>query len=306
MIETARPLALASIAAVCFAASQVTVKRGLVGTSIVAGVLISLTTAMVTVGATVALDPPHSIDPQGSLLFAMAGLAAPGISRWAATTGIYRLGPSISVPITQATRPVLAVTGALLFLGEELSALRAVGLVGILAGGWELSRSREDARTMSMGALEGEVESAPTPPRFRPGIIFPLLAGAAYASADLVVKSALSHQSHPRFGALVGMAAALIAWGVAMILVPSVRRRIKVSNDAGWFVLSGVLAGLATISLYTALEAGQVTLVSPISATQPLAVFVLSRLLLPSFERLHLATLLAGTAVVLGTILIST
>lgn len=306
MDETFRPLAFALMAAVGFAASQVTARRGLVETSIVSGVLISLTVAFVIIGSSVGMDPPDSVDPKGLWLFALAGIAAPGVSRWAATTGIHRLGPSISAPITQAARPLLAVAGALILLGEQLSAQRGIGLVAIVAGGWELSRSRAEARTMGMGSFEGDVNKGGNGrPVFRAGIVFPLVAGGAYATSDLVVKTALNHLSHPRLGALVGMATALIAWGIGAIFIPGIRRQLKVGRDFGWLILSGALAGLATNSLYSALEAGDITFVSPVLASQPLAVFIFSRLLLRSLERLDASTIMAGSAIVFGTTLIS-
>jgi DME family drug/metabolite transporter len=300
----------ALLAAICFAGSQVSVRRGLVQTPIISGVLISLFTALVVIGLSVAIDPPDQFDALGIGLFALAGLAAPGVSRWAATTGVHRLGPSIAVPITQGTRPLLAVAGALLFLGEAMTLQKLVGLLAIVAGGWELSRSRKDARSLQLGSLEGSVveEASLTQRlfRLRPGIAFPLLAGLSYAASDLVVKEALSHQEKPRFGAMVGMASALLIWSIFAFSTPPLRRQLHVGNDFWWLILSGMLAGLAIISLFTALNLGDVTVVSPITASQPLAVFVFSRLLLRDLERLHASTVLAGCSIVVGTIVIST
>jgi len=70
-------------------------------------------------------------------------------------------------------------------------------------------------------------------------------------------------------------------------------------------VLSGVLAGTALLCLSTALRRGDVTLVSPVLASQPLMVFILSRLLLRDLERLQMATVLAGCSIVAGTLLVA-
>lgn len=302
------PEVFALLAALCFAGSQVTVRRGLVHSTIITGVLISLSTALALIVIAVLLDPPDEVNGHGLLLFALGGLAAPGVSRWAATTGVHRLGPSIAVPITQGARPLLAVGGALLFLGESLTIQKLVGLVAIVAGGWQLSRSREDARSLGLGSIEGPVEEMTRSQsifRVRPGIVFPLLAGLAYAGSDLVVKEALNHLDHPRLGAMVGMATALVAWSAATLLASPLRKQVHVGRDFGWLVVSGILAGLAIINLFTALDNGDVTLVSPITASQPLAVFVFSRVFLRKLERLHASTVLAGLSIVVGTITIS-
>lgn len=298
----------ALLAAICFAGSQVTVRRGLVHSSIISGVLVSLSTALVVIVIAVLFDPPAEVTADGLALFVLGGLAAPGISRWAATTGVHRLGPSVAVPITQGARPLLAVGGALLFLGESLTIPKLVGLVAIVAGGSQLSRSREDARSLGLGSIEGPVETATRSQRIfrlRPGIVFPLLAGLAYAASDLVVKEALDHLPHPRFGAMVGMASALVAWSAATLLAPPLRRQLRLGRDVGWLVASGVLAGLAIINLFTALDLGDVTLVSPITASQPLAVFLFSRIFLRKIERLNASIVLAGCSIVVGTIIIS-
>ena len=296
----------ALLASTCFAGSQITAKRGLVSTSVIAGVLISLSTALVVLTVSVAFDPPREVNLTAVGFFAAAGIAAPGISRWAATTGIQTLGPSIAVPITQGARPLLAVIGAMLFLNESLDQQRAIGLIAIVAGGLVLSRSRGEAQSLGMGSLEGTIEQNTRAQRlFRPGIAFPLVAGLAYATSDILVKAGLDRLSDPSFGALLGMGTALLLWLIVAGVSPAIRRRVHVGPHRAWLVLSGVLAGLALLSLFNALERGNVTLVSPIIATQPLAVFVLSRLLLRDLESLHLSTILAGTSVVIGTIIMS-
>ncbi|MPZ68548.1 MAG: EamA family transporter [Actinobacteria bacterium] len=293
-------------AATCFAASQVTVKRGIKETSIVSSVLISLTVALGVISISVVFSPPDEIRLDGVVLFALGGLAAPGISRWAATTGIHRLGPSIAVPITQGARPLLAFLGAMAIFGEAPSLQRGLGLLVIVAGGWELSRSREDARSLSLGSLEGPVEeAAPSARFFRPGLFFPLLAAGMYATSDLVIKEAVTRLEHPRFGALVGMSTAVLLWMLGALFIRPIRRELHVGSDVGWLLISGVFSGLALISLFSALDKGDVTLVSPLVAAQPLGVFLFSRILLKKVEDLHLSTVLAGSAIVVGTIIVS-
>lgn len=302
MIDPPDSAIYALIATLCFAGSQVTLSRGVVYTSVVSAVVIGLTASLVVIGLFLIFDPPRSFDGTAVLLFVLAGLAAPGISRWAATSAVQRLGPSIAVPMMQGARPLLAIGGALLFLNEELSLQRLVGLLLILAGGWQLSRSREDSQPRDTLPLGVEAANSRTSRRrFRPGVLFPIGAALAYATSDLLVKNGLNHLAHPQLGAFVGITSALFLWGALFIFVSRFRRQWEVRRDCGWNIVSGIFAGLALISLFSALEHGEITLVSPIIASQPLIVFVLSWLFLRKIEKLQGSTVIAGCAVVLGT-----
>ena len=293
----------ALLAAVAFAASQVTIRRGLVHTSVIAGVLISLSCALVSTGVFVIINPPGPLDLTAVILFGIAGLAAPGISRWASASGIHRLGPSVAVPITQGARPLLSVAGAVLLLNETFTLIQVVGLAAIICGGWELSRIRK-------GKADQEPESeivADAPRRFalRPGIAFPLIAALSYATSDLVLKEGLDRMNEPSFAAFASMVPALLVWLLIARFVPRVRRSISIGRDFGWLILSGGLIGIAIVNLNTALDAGDVSVVVPIVAAQPLAVFVFSKLLLKEIEVVHPAVILASLSVIAGTIAIS-
>ena len=296
--------AQALIASICFAASQVTVRRGLVHTSVIVGVLISLMCALVWAGILVALDPPDNIESGALPLFAVAGLAAPGISRWTSATGIQLLGPSVAVPLTQGARPLLSVAGAIVLLGEDFSLLQMVGLATIIGGGVELSRIRKGRADQ-----EPETELVSVVARFRkslrPGIAFPLVAALAYAISDLFMKEGLARMDEPKFATLAAMSTALIVWMLIAGLVPRVRHGITIGHDFGWLIVSGTLTGFALINLNGALSDGDLSVVAPIVASQPLAVFLFSRVLLRDLESLHPAVIVAGVSVVIGTILIS-
>lgn len=320
---TIAPGAFALLAAASFAASQVALRRGLVSTTIVGGLLVSLCASLVVLTAAVALDPPTTaLDRRALALFAMAGIAAPGLARWAAATGVKRLGPSAAVPIMQGARPLLATAAAVLLLSESLTTQRALGLGLIVAGGWSLSRrTAEDGGhrrssgvdDLDAGHVGSDVLAGQTPATadrryrsvLRRGAAFPLLAGLCYASTDILIKQGLLLLPNPAVGALTSTVAALITWSAVVVVSTRTRTQVKLGPDVGWQVLSGVLAGSALLCLSNALRRGDVTLVSPILASQPLMVFLLSRLLLRDLERLRLATVVAGCSIVVGTLVVS-
>lgn len=322
-VPSVAPVVFALLAATSFAASQVAVRRGLVTTTVVGGVLVSLGSSLAVLTVAVALDPPTGVlDGHAIALFAMAGVAAPGVARWAAATGVRRLGPSTAVPIMQSARPLLATAAAVVLLTEPLTTQRAVGLALIVVGGWSLSRHtapdadpgrraaadhRDAPRPSSRSGSDPLAGDATRRNRavLRRGAAFPLVAGLCYASADILIKRGLLLMPKPATAALISTLAALTTWSAVVAASPRFRTRVTLGSDIGWQVLSGVLAGTALLCLSTALRRGDVTLVSPVLASQPLMVFILSRLLLRDLERLQMATVLAGCSIVAGTLLVA-
>jgi drug/metabolite transporter, DME family len=294
---TAEPLALVS--AFCFAGSHITAKRGMGSTSLIAGLLVQLTAAFLVVLASVAIDPPDELRLGAVTVFAVGGLFAPGLARATTLVGVDRLGPSIAVPIQQGARPVLAVIGAVLLLQESVGPLQVVGVALIAIGGWALSREPGETD------LTESVGNGGASRRFKAGIIFPLATAVFYATSDLIVKGGLDEFSDPNFGALIGIAAALFVWASIVGVVPAVRKRMTFGASFPWFAASGVLMAFALIALFSALEQGEVSLVSPIVASQTLVVFVLSVIFLRDVERIGLRVVIAGTATVLGVVLVS-
>jgi drug/metabolite transporter (DMT)-like permease len=282
--------AFALLAAVGFATSSVAAKRGLQTASVPAGVLIDLTAGTLMLAALVAIDRPGAVEMPGALVFVAAGLVAPGMSRWASTTGFARLGPTIAVPILAGMRPVLSAIGAILFLGEAVRARRVAGLALVIAGGWFLSRAPAQR--------DG-------PAVFRPAVAWPVLAALCFATSDVIVKQILDSVPTPTVGALLAACGALLFWGFTAAVAPPVRRSLRFGSQAPWMVLSGALVGLAIASLFTALDGGEVTVVIPILASQPLLVVGLSWLLLRRIEILTPVKVAGAAAVVAGTILVS-
>jgi drug/metabolite transporter (DMT)-like permease len=303
LLELGAPIN-AVVASVSFAASQVMTRRGLVHTPVIVGVMISLSCALLGAGIFVAVDPPAEIEGGALALFVVGGLAAPGVSRWASAMGIRMLGPSVAVPLAQGARPILSVTAAVVLLGETFTSLQVFGLATIIGGGWELSRVRkgkadQEPETEVMSKVERLRKSV------RPGIAFPLGAALAFATSDVFMKEGLARMDHPGFATLAAMGSALVVWLLIAAMVPKVRGEMKVGRDVGWLIASGLINGFALINLNSALEAGDLTTVAPIIAAQPLAVVVFSRVLLRDLEHLTPAVVLAGAAVVVGTIIIT-
>jgi drug/metabolite transporter (DMT)-like permease len=296
---------LALIATLGFAATQIAAKRGLQTVSVEAGLVISLGSAWIMIAAATILGSPRSI-PLGSVItFAVAGLIAPGIARWATITGVHRLGPSISSPLQQATGPLLAVIGAMIVLGESLRIARATGIALVVIGGWFLGTVRPGTVTEHLPLSKSQATSVVWRRALRPGLMYPLLASLSYAITDILVKDELENSPQPFLAATIGIGSALVVWiGIGM-MSPLIRARLRFGSGAGWFMISGLLSASAYLALFSALRKGDVSLVVPILGMQPLVVFILSYLFLGGIERIEPSTVVIGSSIVGGAILIS-
>ena len=277
-----------------FAGSHVVSKKGTQTTSVIAGLIISLATGTLILGVATLTRLPTSLSGKGVAVIAASGILAPALARGAAIAGIDRLGPSTSVPIQCGTYPLLAVLGAIVILHEPVSGLRFAGVVAIVVGVWLLSRPAEEPKRDSTRRLFR-----------RPGVMFPIAAGLAKGSADIVRKTGLDLVPHATFGAALGLATALTVWLVATALLPPVRSKISFGSGTPWFVLGGSFAGLAVLLQFHALQNGDVSTVSPIVASQPIIVLLFSAVFLRGLERVNLRIALGVAGVVVGTILVS-
>jgi drug/metabolite transporter (DMT)-like permease len=294
--------AWALLSAFCFAGSHVVSKRGLQDTSVTGASLIVLAVSWIVILTSVLFDPPSDVTGRAVAVYSGLGLIVPAISRWSVLKSVDALGPSIAIPIQQGLRPLLAVGGAVLLLGESVDLLRGVGIVAIVAGGWQLSRRPRDREGSDAGPKDAGVRRW----ALRPGIMFPLIAAIAYAASDLLVRLTLGDElAEPGFAAMVSTGAGLSAWLVAVGLVRPLRADLRFGRRSWWLVLAGVLIGFAILAVYNALRRGEVSLVTPINATQPLLVLLLSSVLLRDLEQIRPVTVISGLAIVVGAILVS-
>jgi bacterial/archaeal transporter family protein len=239
----------------------------------VAFVVCSLVAAVGSRGGSVALS---DLAP-----FAPAGALSPGAAQLLFTRAVREAGPS-RTSVAVGVAPLVAVVGAILFLGEPLRAVLVVGALLIVVGSV---------------ALVGE---RIRPDRFRQiGLAFAFGSTALFATRDNVIRW-LATDTHVK--PLVAGATTLIAGGTLLLLYVIVARGPRalgrLDGDAlRGFALPGVLFGLSYASLFEAYYRGQVTVVSPLVATESLWGVAFSALILGRSE-------LIGKRLVVGALLI--
>lgn len=273
----------ALLASLGYASSYILARKGLKGSDPFAGVLISILAGS-TVLLTVALFrvPAKHLVLSGILIFALAGVCAPGLGRLFSFVALQKIGVSRAALI-YATEPLLTVVAARFFLGEALTLQILLGTILIILGVMNLSREDRDQR--------------PWRPR---DLIFPALATVFYGASSVIRKAALDVLPDPLLGATVNSLAAS-ALLVGFTSLRGGRGHFKMKKTAAYFyAASGIAAATAILFAYIALDHGEVVVVSPLMSTRPLFAILLSFLFLRDIEKLGWRVVAGGMLVVLG------
>jgi drug/metabolite transporter (DMT)-like permease len=268
-------VSLATAAAALFGTALVTTHSGLKYLDAAAGARISIPTATVLFWLAFPWAEFSGWHVAAAALFGLVGLFFPAAVTLFTFEANHRLGPTVTATIG-STAPLFAVLGAALFLAEPLGG-RTLGATVLIVLGLA-------ALTWPPGP--GVIE------RPRGGLWLAWSAALLRALAQVMSKAGLALWPSPYAAALVGYTVSSAAvWATALR-----GGHTGAFNRAGmaWFAVTGALNGAAVLCLYSALNHGPVSLVSPIAATYPLFTLLLSALLLRG-ERFTVA-LIAGVA----------
>ena len=274
-------------AAAGLGAAMVTTRLGLRYTTPLAGAAIGVpsTTFAFWCLAPFLLDS-GGFDLAAAGLFALVGLFFPAAVTLLTYTGNQRMGPTITSSVS-CTTPMFALSGAILFLGEALTAGNALGTAVIVLGMLVLTWN-DDARPRSWPLW---------------AIALPFAAAAIRALAQVLTKAGLALWANPYAAGLIGYTVSAV---VVLIAARSSGARETADRRAvPWFIATGLLNGGSVFLMYVALAKGQVSTVSPIVATYPLFTLALSMFVLRQERitpRVALGAVLtvAGVAVLLA------
>ena len=286
--------------ALMFAGGSVAAKRGLQSMAVMPGLLVSLVSTLAVTLVAVVADPPGTLPIMAIGLFATSGLLGDGVGRVAFLAGVHRLGPSTAIPLQTATYPLVVVFLGITLLSESTTAGQLAGVGAVVLGVWILTTSNEPSLDRT-GSEDGRITALR---RHRVAFLLPAAAGIVFGLSDVFRKEGLDQLASPVFGAAVAAAAALIAWLALIGASPRLRKQVRLGKGAGWFAVSGAFQGLGLLALFGALEAGNVSLVGPIVAAQPLAVVAFSALLLRDVEAVTRAIVIGCVLTVVGVVLV--
>ncbi len=288
MLADIPPQLIALAAALSYATSGVSAKRGMRYSTPITVTLVSLTIHATSLWTILLLARGAPVVPAWALfLFFITGTLQPLI-RWFTYSGIHYMGASRGATIRGAN-PLFSTLLAIFVLGESATLPIIVGTCSIVAGvtliSWQPAPQGGSHKWWHIG--------------------FPLAAAVLAGVSHPIRRHALSLANEPLyFAAVVGLVS--LCWMCGYLLSPfSAERPVWNRLAMPSFLVAGVFETLGIMLVITALSVGQVVIVSPIVATSPLWILLGTRLFLRGIESLTLRTIIGAVCVVSGTIAIS-
>lgn len=289
--------ALALVPAVLWGISPVLSKRGLAagGSSLQAALTVVTVDTTLLLGGLALLHDGNAFSglSAGTVgVFLLAGGAGTALGRLAAFAGIDRVGASVNRAGVSA-RPLFATALAVVFLGESVSTVTAVGILLLVGGLATLALSKG-------GDTEG----------WEPyELAFPVVAAIPFGAGNVLRRFGLTNSgvSTLEAVALNEMAALIVLFGYALARGRLAGLREAPRASWGYFAGSGVVTAVALVSLFTALRhpAGVVAVVDPLAATSPLFTPAFAYLLLGDVERVTRGVVAGAALIVLGVALVT-
>lgn len=282
---------LALLAALAYASSQVVSKLATRHGDVMSGLVVSLVTGTVALGALCLVTVGSwRVPVSATVLFVLAGVAGAGLGRLMMMRAVRDAGASVASPVQSSTQPVAATGFAVAFLGEQPTSGRLLMLALVVAGLWLSARGGSANRGLTV------LNTGPA--HLVRLLAWPVAGGMALATSDLLRKAALDIHPDAALGAFLGVATAAGGW----LLVTAAREPGALRSRPpayGWFALHGLLTALAAILLFLALRVGDLSLVAPIIAAQPVFVVMIGAVVLRNLEAVRAGTV-AGALIVFG------
>jgi DME family drug/metabolite transporter len=276
-------------AALCFSIAHVLVRRGLVHSNALTGSMVSLTTSAVIFWILVPFFVPLSaLWTPGIGYFVAAGFFAPAVGQTLGYIGIERIGVARSTPIVNSA-PIFSSALAVLFLGEVWVLQNIIGTTLVIIGVIILSSTK------------------PTGGQWRKlDVIYPILGALAFGISTTFRKTGLMAVQQPILGAATTVGTAFFVL-LGILQIRGGRRALILNRStAGWFFAAALVNTGAILSVFSALNVGNVVRVEPLIACNPLLTILWTTILLREIERLSARILVGAALTVGGTILVAT
>ncbi|MBI2359089.1 MAG: DMT family transporter [Deltaproteobacteria bacterium] len=272
-----------------FAFHNLLTKKGLRTSNAATAVVTSLAVNVIVLwGVSILYVPLESLTRAGILIFVLVGLFQPGLTRFLTYKGIEHLGVAITDPI-RASTPLFSALFAILLLGERMTLPIFFATFLIIIGITLLSQNQGSVKEIR--------------PLF---VLYPILASLLAGFSQVLRKFGLAAVPHPFLAAAV---TASSSFAVSLLTVWLVGRReetLRLNKDSlVFYVPAGVVVSLGMVSIYYALDLGEVTVVIPISSTGPFFSLILSALFLRDVERVTLKIVLGACLIIAGVLLIT-
>ncbi len=280
---------LALGAALCFSSGQICSRLGLKYGTPTSATSISLFTS--TVILFVALGPLIFWDnapPAGLLLFIGAGVLSPFCTQILLFVSATKVGISRASPLRNTT-PLFAGLVAVLWLGETVTVAIATGTLLIIVGA-------------SLLGMRDSEAAAPYQPIY---LLLPIMAAFLGGFSSPMRKLGYSMIDSVPLAIWMVQGGGFVALLLYLLTTGKYRELVIRRETLWWFGLSGALNSAAVSLNMTALEMGDVVLVSPLIATTPLFTVILSTVFLRSLERVTVKVLVGAASICLGGVVLT-
>ena len=288
MLADISPQLIALGAALSYAISGISAKRGLRYSTPITVTLVSVAIHAVTlwIGLLVFRGIPE-VSWWVLFLFFLSGLLQP-LLRFLTYAGIHLVGAAAGTTL-RGSHPLFSTSLAILFLGEPISLAVIAGTTLIVAG-------------VTLISWQGDKRAA----SFRWWhLAYPLGAAVLAGISHPLRRYTLSLANEPVYlAAVIGIVA--LPWLASATLLPGQKQKPVWDRRAvGPFLLAGTFETLGILLVILALSVGHVVVVSPIVATSPLWIVLGTFLFLRDVETINWRTVAGAIAVVSGTVMIS-
>ena len=279
---------LSLFTAFCYGLSAVLARKGMMDSNPLTGVLVNALVQVMVLSGVLLGSPPPMLDLTAIAYFVASGILASTLGRLCNFMSIERLGVPVSASIIGSS-PLFSYLFAVLLVGEEVAATTLMGIVLVVVG-VALTSSRNDKGNFILR-------------RYAIGI--PVLAAAFYGASSAFRKVGLIILPEATLGALVGAASSLISFAVYLAVSGNSGAVWLGGRSLGYFTVSGVVVSLGWLSMFNALIAGKISVVSALIGTNPLFSLLLSWLMLRGSEGLGWRVIAGCLATVSGAALIT-
>lgn len=278
--------ALALAAALLSAVATIFARQGLRGSDPYTGAWINMIVGAIGLWIVVlATGGVGQVSTRSLLLFAAAGLIGTVGGRLTRFLAIEKVGATVTAAVGSVT-PLIASFLAILLLGEFVTLPILMGTAVIVIGTVLLSTS---------GQRLG----------FRPWqIVLPLASATCFGIVQIIRKVGLDDMG-PVLGTCINLTAAAIAFTAVMLA--SGHRGIYAcrGRQLVYFVCAGLTENAGVFLVILALTSGAVSVVTPLAATTPIFVLLLSLFFLKGVEILTARVVVGTLLIVAGVCLIT-
>ena len=284
------PELVAVVAAAMYAVSFIVARRGLLYSTPATVTAFSMVFQAGIFSVAVAVQGMPDFSWNAVALMVAAGSLQPFV-RQLTYRGMQTIGAARSGSL-RATHPFWAGIIAISLLGEELTLSVFLGNVTVVAG--IAAISREGAK-----ATEAKADS----PRWY--VLVPLAAAVMAGIAFPLRRAALTLTPEPVFFTAVTGTVGLALLGITQAVPGLAQRYVWDRRAFRAFVTAGLFEGVSAGGILYALNAGEVIVIAPITATLPMWILLGTVIFLRDMERVTRATVLGTVLVVTGIILVS-